>query len=119
MNQARKLNPDLPIIVRAHSFAQEEHVMKYGASRIVMGEQEIARAMFAAVPDAPREPVLSSVEEADDMTVQDGSTDTGAVHAVADERLPDVLGPEADADQAGGNPAEERPTREHAHEPGR
>ena len=42
--------------------------MKYGASQVVMGEQEIARAMFAAVPDAPREPVLSSVEEATTMT---------------------------------------------------
>ncbi|WP_262028931.1 YbaL family putative K(+) efflux transporter [Microvirga sp. Mcv34] len=96
VEQARRINPDLPIVVRVHSDAQEEHVMKYGASRVVMGEQEIARAMFAAVPDAPRSPVLSSVEDADGMP--DG-----------DEPLPDVLGPEADADQAGGQPAEERP----------
>lgn len=66
VEQSRRLNPDLPIIVRVHSDAQEEHVMKYGASRIVMGEQEIARAMFAAVPDAPREPVLSAVEDANE-----------------------------------------------------
>jgi CPA2 family monovalent cation:H+ antiporter-2 len=67
VEQARGINPDLPIVVRAHSFAQEEHVMRHGATRIVMGEQEIARAMCAAVPDAPREPVLSSIEGADDI----------------------------------------------------
>ncbi|WP_114943657.1 YbaL family putative K(+) efflux transporter [Microvirga calopogonii] len=106
VEQARRINPDLPIIVRVHSDAQEEHVMKYGASRVVMGEQEIARAMFAAVPDAPRSPVLSSVEEVDGMT--DG-----------DEPLPNVLGPEADADQPGGKPAEERPAGQHADDPGR
>jgi len=106
VEQARRINPDLPIIVRVHSDAQEEHVMKYGASRVVMGEQEIARAMFAAVPDAPRAPVLSSVEEAD------GAAD-------GDEPLADVLGPEAEADGAGGEPAEERPTGQQANEPGR
>ncbi len=67
VDQARKTNPDLPIIVRAHSSAQEDHVVKYGATKVVMGEQEIARAMVASVPDAPREPVLSSVEHADDL----------------------------------------------------
>ncbi|MBQ0819694.1 Kef family K(+) transporter [Microvirga sp. HBU67558] len=71
VEQARTINPDLPIIVRVHSVAQEEHVERYGATRVVMGEQEIARAMFAAVPDAPREPVLSSVEEADEIADDD------------------------------------------------
>ena len=71
VEQARRINPDLPIIARAHSAAEEDHVMKHGATRIVMGEQEIARAMFAAVPDAPRTPVLSSVEEADDIVDDD------------------------------------------------
>ncbi|EIM29487.1 YbaL family putative K(+) efflux transporter [Microvirga lotononidis] len=106
VEQARRINPELPIIVRVHSDAQEEHVMKYGASRVVMGEQEIARAMFAAVPDAPRSPVLSSVEDADGMP--DG-----------EEPLPDVLGPESDSDQAGGQPAEERPMGQQADDPGR
>jgi monovalent cation:H+ antiporter-2, CPA2 family len=110
VEQARRINPELPIIVRAHSFAQEEHVMKYGATRVVMGEQEIARAMFAAVPDAPREPVLSSVEEADDI-----------VAAGQDEAGPSahVLRPEADADEAGGNAPEQGPSRQPTDEPGR
>jgi CPA2 family monovalent cation:H+ antiporter-2 len=110
VDQARKLNPDLPIIVRAHSFAQEEHIMKLGATRIVMGEQEIARAMFAAVPDAPREPVLSSVEEADDLVKE---------NLEEAEPLTHVLGPEADADDAGGDAPEEGPLRQAADEPGR
>lgn len=71
VEQARTMNADLPIIVRVHSPAQEEHVGKFGATQVVMGEQEIARAMFAAVPDAPREPVLSSVEEADEIVDED------------------------------------------------
>ncbi|MBB3019419.1 CPA2 family monovalent cation:H+ antiporter-2 [Microvirga lupini] len=110
VEQARRINPDLPIIVRAHSFAQEEHVMKYGATRIVMGEQEIARAMFAAVPDAPREPVLSSVEEADDLVEE---------HEDEMEPLADMLRPEADADKAGGNAPEQGPLRQPPDEPGR
>ena len=114
VEQARRINPDLPIIVRAHSFAQEEHVMKYGATRIVMGEQEIARAMFAAVPDAPREPVLSSVEEADDIV--DGRPGRAGL---PDGPSAHVLRPEADADKAGGDAPEQGPLRQPPDEPGR
>ncbi|PVE23205.1 Kef family K(+) transporter [Microvirga sp. KLBC 81] len=67
VEQSRRLNPNLPIIVRVHSAAQEEHAEKFGATRVVMAEQEIARAMVSAVPDAPRQPILSSVEEPDDI----------------------------------------------------
>jgi CPA2 family monovalent cation:H+ antiporter-2 len=67
VEQARAIHPQLPIIVRAHSSAQEEHLAKFGATKIVMGEQEIARAMVSAIPDHPREPVLSSVEDADEI----------------------------------------------------
>jgi len=110
VDQARKLNPDLPIIVRVHSAAQEEHVMKLGATRIVMAEQEIAGAMLAAVPDAPREPVLSSVEEADDL-----------VEGSPDEAMPlsNVLGPETDADPTGREAPEQEPEPQTASEPGR
>ncbi|WP_201863741.1 YbaL family putative K(+) efflux transporter [Microvirga soli] len=117
VEQARRINADLPIIVRAHSFAQEEHVMKFGATRIVMGEQEIARAMFAAVPDAPREPVLSSVEEADDVLNED-QDDAGLPHDGA-EASAHVLGPKAYADKAGGDAPEQGLLREPPDEPGR
>ena len=117
VEQARRINADLPIIARAHSFAQEEHVMKYGATGIVMGEQEIARAMFAAVPDAPREPVLSSVEEADDVLDED-QDDAGLPHDEA-EASAHVLGPKAYADKAGGDAPEQGLLREPPDEPGR
>jgi CPA2 family monovalent cation:H+ antiporter-2 len=117
VEQARRIKPDLPIVVRAHSFAQEEHVMRYGATRIVMGEQEIARAMFAAVPDAPREPVLSSVEEADDIVGEDRN-ETGLDRDVAGSSA-HVLRPEADSDEAGRNAPEQGSLRQPTDEPGR
>lgn len=110
VDQARKLNPDLPIIVRAHSPAQEEHVMKLGATRIVMAEQEIAGAMFAAVPDAPREPVLSAIEEANDL-VEGGPDET--------RPLPHALRPEAGSDRTSEDAPEQEPLRQPLDEPGR
>lgn len=60
VEQARRMNPVLPIIGRAHSDAQKDHLIKYGASRVVMAEQEIARAMakgvLASAPEAPITP---------------------------------------------------------------
>ena len=116
VEQARRINPDLPIIVRAHSGAQEEHVVKYGATRVIMGEQEIARAMVATVPDSPREPVLSSVGEADDIIGDDGDARRREGGAAP---LSHVLGPEAHADDPGRQAPEERPPGQHPQEPGR
>ncbi|MBN8957656.1 MAG: Kef family K(+) transporter [Rhizobiales bacterium] len=52
--QARGINTDLPIIARSHSQDETAHLMKYGATRVVMGEEEIAKAMIAdaCAPDA-------------------------------------------------------------------
>jgi CPA2 family monovalent cation:H+ antiporter-2 len=49
VEQARKLNPDLPIMARAHSEEEIEHLLKHGATRVVMGEHEIAKAMLAVI----------------------------------------------------------------------
>lgn len=50
--QARAANPELGIIARAHSDAEAEHLRKYGADSVVMGERELAYAMLAqAGPD--------------------------------------------------------------------
>ncbi len=117
VEQARKINPGLPIVVRVHSSAQEDHIMKYGASRVVMGEQEIARAMVAAVPDAPREPILSSVEEADGIAGDE--PERAGADRPGNQGSPHVLRPEAEADDAGGNAPEPRPSRQQADEPGR
>lgn len=119
VEQARKMSPDLPIIVRVHSAAQEEHVEKYGASKVVMGEQEIARAMFAAVPDAPREPILSSIAEADDITDDDDQDEVRSDQARVAETSPHVLGSEPDADQTSGNAPEQGPLRQPADDPRR
>jgi monovalent cation:H+ antiporter-2, CPA2 family len=48
--QARELNPALPIVARAHSEDEVEHLKKHGATKVVMGEHEIAKAMIADIP---------------------------------------------------------------------
>jgi CPA2 family monovalent cation:H+ antiporter-2 len=44
--QARKLNPDLAIIARAHSDAEVEHLRRHGADSVILGEREIAHGML-------------------------------------------------------------------------
>ena len=44
--RARSLNPDLPIIVRAHSDDEVAHLQRLGARHVVMGERETAARMF-------------------------------------------------------------------------
>jgi CPA2 family monovalent cation:H+ antiporter-2 len=56
--QARERNAALPIISRAHSETEIEHLQKHGATVVVMAEHEAAKAMLAAIPAAgtPRPP---------------------------------------------------------------
>jgi CPA2 family monovalent cation:H+ antiporter-2 len=49
VEQARAINPSLPIIARAHSEAEILHLRKHGASIVVMGEHEIAKAMLEEI----------------------------------------------------------------------
>jgi len=51
VEQTRAINPVLPIIARAHSEAEIEHLIKLGANLVVMGEHEIAKAMIGDVGD--------------------------------------------------------------------
>jgi CPA2 family monovalent cation:H+ antiporter-2 len=46
VEQARKANPNLPIVARAHFDAEVDHLLAHGASQVVMGEREIAAAML-------------------------------------------------------------------------
>jgi CPA2 family monovalent cation:H+ antiporter-2 len=46
VNQAREQNPDLPIIARAHSDAEVDHLTAHGATFTIMGEREIALGML-------------------------------------------------------------------------
>ncbi len=50
---ARKLNPGLRIVARAHLDEEVDHLNASGADRVIMGEREIARMMVADVAPAP------------------------------------------------------------------
>src|SRR5262249_13905069 len=47
VQKARRMRPDLKIIARAHSDQEVAHLKKFGATIVIMGEQEIAKAMIA------------------------------------------------------------------------
>ena len=51
VEQARKLNPSLEIVARAHFDAEVEHLTSHGANAVIMGEREIARTMLSHVRD--------------------------------------------------------------------
>ena len=51
--KARAINAGLPIIARAHSEEEIAHLKFHGATSVIMGEMEIARAMLALL-DADR-----------------------------------------------------------------
>ena len=46
VQQARKINPSLEILARAHSDAAVEHLERLGANLVVLGEREIAERML-------------------------------------------------------------------------
>ena len=54
VQQARDINPVLPIIVRAHSEEEIEHLIKLGANLVVMGEHEIGKAMLGELNSQER-----------------------------------------------------------------
>ncbi len=47
--KARALSASLPIIARAHSEEEIAHLKHHGANSVIMGEQEIAKAMLAEI----------------------------------------------------------------------
>jgi CPA2 family monovalent cation:H+ antiporter-2 len=53
LDLARKANPALEIIARAHADAEVDHLMTHGATTVIMGEREIARAMIERFPQTP------------------------------------------------------------------
>jgi CPA2 family monovalent cation:H+ antiporter-2 len=52
--QARAVNPDLTIIARVHSDGEIDHMMRHGATSVVMGEREIALGMLELAFGEPR-----------------------------------------------------------------
>lgn len=59
VQQARASNPNLPIIARAHSEAETEHLLKHGATLVIMGEHEIAKAMLDNLGTAESAPAAA------------------------------------------------------------
>ncbi len=52
VEQARRANPALRIVARAHYDAEGDHLLARGADKVIMGEREIAHAMIDwAMPD--------------------------------------------------------------------
>jgi monovalent cation:H+ antiporter-2, CPA2 family len=47
VQQARAINSELPIIARSHSDEETVHLKAHGASKVIMGEEEIGLAMLA------------------------------------------------------------------------
>jgi len=50
VEQARKTNPNLPIIARAYSDAEVSHLRHFGASFVILGDQQIAQEMLEQIP---------------------------------------------------------------------
>ena len=46
--KAKKLNASLKVFARAHSVDEVKHLEKLGVNKVVMGEEEIAKAMIAS-----------------------------------------------------------------------
>jgi CPA2 family monovalent cation:H+ antiporter-2 len=51
VQQARAIKPKLPIIARAHSEEEIDYLKRHGATLVVMGEHEIAKAMLENVAE--------------------------------------------------------------------
>ncbi|TCV94106.1 Kef-type potassium/proton antiporter (CPA2 family) [Luteibacter rhizovicinus] len=56
VRSARAERPDLDIVARAHSEECVEHLASLGASRVIYGEQELARSLFEASCERPSAP---------------------------------------------------------------
>ncbi|WP_084633101.1 YbaL family putative K(+) efflux transporter [Pleomorphomonas oryzae] len=75
VEQARRINPGLLIVARAHSDEEVGHLLRHGASKVIMGEREIALGMLkmldgppaassdAVVATTPEVPAPSETEE--------------------------------------------------------
>ena len=48
VQQAKAANPTLRIVARAHSLDEVEHLRRLGATKIILGERELALAMVDA-----------------------------------------------------------------------
>jgi CPA2 family monovalent cation:H+ antiporter-2 len=57
LEAARAANPGIEIVARAHSDAEVEHLQRFGADHIVVGEREIAREMVGFLFEGRRQAI--------------------------------------------------------------
>ncbi len=72
--QAKAVNPEMTIIVRAHSGAEVDHLKDLGADQVIMGEHDIASGIIERVlHDAPKAALLYGETKQDtSSTIQSG-----------------------------------------------
>lgn len=73
IEQARQINPGLLIVARAHSDEEVEYLLRLGASKVIMGEREIALGMLKMLDDKP----AASQDAAQEALPPDDSASTG------------------------------------------
>ena len=80
--KARAISGSLPIFARAHSEEEIAHLKFHGATSVIMGEMEIARAMLAQIAEAAmRSGIADAVTPSDSNPKQadaDGSASSAA-----------------------------------------
>lgn len=69
VQQARKANPSLEIVARAHSDAEKDNLDRLGASFTIMGEREIAQGMmdYAFKNDITPGPATQATTKSDEL----------------------------------------------------
>jgi CPA2 family monovalent cation:H+ antiporter-2 len=87
VQQAHAINPTLPIIARAHSEEEIDYLRRHGASLVVMGEHEIAKAMLDTVTGA-----AARVELAAEARAEHAAEPAAEAEAEADVEKPAAAG---------------------------
>jgi monovalent cation:H+ antiporter-2, CPA2 family len=65
IEHARAANPNIEIIARAHTDAEVEHLKRFGANLIIVGEREIARGMTDHIEERIRRDRISCCKVGD------------------------------------------------------
>jgi CPA2 family monovalent cation:H+ antiporter-2 len=88
IERARAANPGIRIVARAHTPAEVEHLQRYGADEIIVGEREIAREMAARLfGESPYGDMRDAAGDAFERAQESREVPDGAAPA-ADERAP-------------------------------
>ncbi len=95
----RVANKDLTIIARAHSDAEIDHLRRYGADHIVLGEREIAREMAARLNHGKLLPQVTGEREPDDGEDTDGDAQTPLGRTSAGSTSPPLMSRDAVPDR--------------------